>query len=41
MGRGGIAVGGGGLGLVGLVIYLLVTLLAGGGGLGELAPLEN
>jgi uncharacterized protein len=38
---GGIALGGGGLGLVGLVIYLLVTLLAGGGGLGELAPLEN
>jgi predicted metalloprotease len=38
---GGIALGGGGLGLVGLVIYLLVTLLAGGGGLGELAPLED
>jgi len=38
---GGIAVGGGGLGLAGLVIYLLITLLAGGGGLGELAPLEN
>jgi predicted metalloprotease len=28
---GGIAVGGGGLGLVGLVIYLLVSALAGGG----------
>jgi predicted metalloprotease len=31
---GGIAVGGGGLGIAGLVVYLLVTLLAGGGGLG-------
>jgi uncharacterized protein len=41
MGRGGLAVGGGGLGLAGLVIYLLVSLLAGGGGLGELAPLED
>ncbi len=38
---GGIAVGGGGLGLAGLVIYLLVTLLSGGGGLGQLAPLEG
>ena len=38
---GGIAIGGGGLGLVGIAIYLLVTLLAGGGGLGELAPLED
>src|SRR2546423_7622489 len=36
---GGIAVGGGGLGLVGLVIYLLVTLLSGGGGLS--GPLGN
>jgi predicted metalloprotease len=37
MGRlpgGGVAVGGGGLGIAGLVIYLLVTLLSGGGGLG-------
>jgi predicted metalloprotease len=31
---GGLTVGGGGLGLVGLVIYLLVNALAGGGGLG-------
>jgi predicted metalloprotease len=31
---GGIAVGGGGLGLVGLIVYLLVSALAGGGGLG-------
>jgi predicted metalloprotease len=38
-GRGGpLAIGGGGLGLVGLVIYLLVSALSGGGGLG---PLEN
>src|SRR5687767_12286613 len=41
MGRGGLAVGGGGLGLAGLVIYLLFALLSGGGGLGELAPLEG
>jgi predicted metalloprotease len=40
-GRGGLAVGGGGLGLAGLVIYLLVSLLSGGGGLGQLAPLED
>jgi predicted metalloprotease len=31
---GGLAVGGGGLGIVGIVIYLLVSMLAGGGGLG-------
>src|SRR5918912_2454527 len=36
---GGLAVGGGGLGLVGLVVYLLVNVLAGGGGLG--GPLGN
>jgi uncharacterized protein len=41
MGRGGIAVGGGGLGLAGLVVYLLFSLLTGGGGLGQLAPLED
>src|ERR671914_2549696 len=41
MGPGGIAVGGGGLGLAGLVVYLLFALLSGGGGLGELAPLED
>jgi uncharacterized protein len=39
--RGGLAVGGGGLGLAGLVIYLLITLLSGGGGLGQLAPLDD
>ena len=42
-GRGrGVAIGGGGLGLVGLVIYLLIALLSGGGGgLGQLAPLDQ
>ena len=40
---GGLAVGGGGLGLAGLVIFLLFTLLSGGeGGLGgQLSPLED
>ncbi|MGH3115160.1 MAG: KPN_02809 family neutral zinc metallopeptidase [Gaiellaceae bacterium] len=41
IGRGGLAVGGGGLGLAGLVVYLLFTLLSGGGALGQLAPLED
>jgi predicted metalloprotease len=42
VGPGGLAVGGGGLGLVGLVIYVLISLLSnGGGGLGPLAPLDN
>jgi predicted metalloprotease len=42
VGRGGLAVGGGGLGLGVLLIYLLVALLSGGGdGLGQLAPLED
>jgi len=36
---GGIAVGGGGLGVAGLVIYLVVTLLTNGGGLS--GPLSN
>jgi uncharacterized protein len=40
VGRGGLAAGGGGLGLVGVIIFLLITVL-GGGGLGELAPLED
>jgi predicted metalloprotease len=41
-GAGGVAVGGGGLGIVGLVIYLVISLLSGsGGGLGQLAPLDN
>jgi predicted metalloprotease len=38
---GGLALGGGGLGVAGIVIYLLFALLSGGGGLGQLAPLEN
>ena len=37
----GLAVGGGGLGLAGLVIFLLITLLGGGGELGQLQPLEE
>jgi uncharacterized protein len=41
MGSRGLAVGGGGLGLAGLVVYLLFALLSGGGGLGQLAPLED
>jgi uncharacterized protein len=41
VGRGGLAVGGGGLGLGALVIYLLVSLLSGGDGLGQLAPLDD
>jgi uncharacterized protein len=38
---GGLAIGGGGLGLVGIVVYVLIVLLTGGGGLGQLAPLDN
>ncbi len=38
---GGLALGGGGLGIAGLVVYLLISLLSGGGGLGQLAPLDN
>ena len=41
VGPGGIAVGGGGLGLVGLAIYLLIALLSNGGSLGQLEPLDN
>jgi uncharacterized protein len=41
LGTGGLAVGGGGLGVAGLVVYLLFALLSGGGGLGQLAPLED
>jgi len=41
-GPGGLAVGGGGLGLVGLLIWLLISLLSnGGGGLGQLGPLDQ
>jgi uncharacterized protein len=38
---GGLALGGGGLGLAGLVVYLLISLLSGGGGLGQLEPLDG
>jgi uncharacterized protein len=41
MSPGGAAIGGGGLGLVGLLIYLAITLLSGGGGLGQLGPLQD
>jgi predicted metalloprotease len=41
VGTGGLALGGGGLGGIGLIIYLLITVLSGGGGLGQLAPLDN
>ena len=41
MSPGGVAVGGGGLGLAGLLIYLVIALLSGGGGLGQLGPLED
>jgi predicted metalloprotease len=38
--RGGVALGGGGLGVVAVVVYLLVSMLSGGG-LGQLAPLDD
>ena len=41
MGPGGLAVGGGGLGIAGIVIFLLITLLGGGGDLGQLQPLDD
>ena len=41
VGPGGVALGGGGLGGAALIIYLLFTLLSGGGGLGQLAPLDD
>src|SRR6478672_5514651 len=43
VGPGGIAVGGGGLGLVGLIVYILISVLSngGGGGVGPLTPLDN
>jgi uncharacterized protein len=41
-GAGGLAVGGGGIGIAILVIYLIVSALSGGGGLpGQLGPLDN
>jgi uncharacterized protein len=41
MGGGGLALGGGGIGIAALVVYLLFALLAGGEGLGQLAPLDD
>src|SRR3954454_22400658 len=46
MGPGGVAVGGGGLGLVGLIIYILISVLSNGGASGaglppQLAPLAE
>jgi predicted metalloprotease len=38
---GGLALGGGGLGLAGLIIYLLITFLSGGDGLGPLESLAG
>jgi len=38
---GPLVLGGGGLGIVGLVVYLLVALLSSNGGLGQLGPLEG
>jgi predicted metalloprotease len=41
-GAGGLAMGGGGIGIVVLVVYLLVSALSGGGGMpGQLSPLDN
>jgi uncharacterized protein len=41
-GAGGLAIGGGGIGIAILVIYLLVSALSGGGGLGgQLGPLDS
>jgi predicted metalloprotease len=42
MSPGGLAVGGGGVGVAALVVFLLITLLSGGnGGLGQLGPLDD
>jgi predicted metalloprotease len=38
---GPLVLGGGGLGVIGLVVYLLIALLSGNGGLGQLAPLDD
>jgi uncharacterized protein len=41
-GAGGVAAGGGGLGVVGIIIYILISVLSNGGGLGgQLGPLDN
>src|SRR5215204_4340740 len=41
MAPGGLAVGGGGIGIAAVVIYLLITVLSGGDALGELGPLDQ
>jgi predicted metalloprotease len=42
MSGGGMAAGGAGLGIVGVIAFLLISLLSGGGGgLGQLGPLED
>jgi predicted metalloprotease len=41
VGAGGIALGGGGLGMIALIIFLLITFLGGGGGLGDLTSLDE
>jgi uncharacterized protein len=41
IGPGGLAVGGGGLGIVGLLIVLAIMFLGGGGGLGGLTSLDE
>jgi predicted metalloprotease len=41
MGPGGLAVGGGGIGIAAVVIYLLLAVLSGGEGLGQLEPLDQ
>ena len=38
---GPLALGGGGLGIVGLLVYLAIQLLSGGGGLGQLGSLND
>jgi uncharacterized protein len=40
-GPGGLAAGGGGLGLIGIIVFLLITFLSGGDGLGQLGPLQG
>jgi predicted metalloprotease len=41
-GPGGLAAGGGGLGLVGIIIFILIQVLSNGsGGLGQLGPLDQ
>ena len=38
---GPLALGGGGLGIIGLLAFLLISWLSGGGGLGQLGPLDG